>query len=129
MPQILSCLLKSEVNRARFLLGLNPYSVIGILWVAISGIILFPSGGKSQALNIPTQTAGISIGNSKLFNGLRFNFRDRNVEKINGVNITLWQSKQNKDARVNGISLGVLPTAGYLRGINLGIIGNHRNCG
>jgi hypothetical protein len=77
----------------------------------------------SQALNIPTQKAGLSIGNSKEFNGLRLNFRDKNVEQINGVNLTLWKSNQNKDAVVNGLSFGVVPMAGYLRGINLGIVG------
>jgi hypothetical protein len=101
----------------------NPSVVIGLFIVTFAMTSLIPSDGISQALNFPTNKAGISIGNSKLFNGLRINFRDRNVDQINGLNITLWQSKQNKDAQVNGISLGILPTAGYLRGINLGVIG------
>ena len=106
----------TRLNLLLHSLQLNPFATIGIFVVTFSCINFLPSDGISQALNFPTKTAGISIGNSKLFNGLRINFRDRNVDQINGLNITLWQSKQNRDAQVNGISLGILPTAGYLRG-------------
>lgn len=77
----------------------------------------------SQALNFPTKTSGISIGNSKVFNGLRLNFRDRNVDRINGINLTVWHSGNNKRAIVKGFSLGGLPEAGIMRGIQIGIIG------
>jgi hypothetical protein len=77
----------------------------------------------AQALNIPFKEAGISFGNSKVFNGLRLNFRDRQVEKINGLNITFWKAKENEEAKVNGVSFGLLPEAGYLRGVQLGILG------
>jgi hypothetical protein len=77
----------------------------------------------SQALNFPAKTYGISIGNSKIFNGLRINFRDRYVDRINGINLTVWNSGNNKKAIVNGFSLGGLPEAGILRGIQIGIVG------
>jgi hypothetical protein len=77
----------------------------------------------SQALNFPTKTSGISIGNSKVFNGLRINFRDRNVDRINGINLTVWNSGNNKKAVVKGLSLGGLPEAGVLQGIQIGIVG------
>ncbi len=75
------------------------------------------------SLNFPSKTSGISIGNSKVFNGLRLNFWDRNVERINGTNLTLWRTGQNKRAIVHGLSLGTLPEAGHMRGIQLGIVG------
>ncbi len=79
---------------------------------------------KAQDFSFPTRRWGISIGNSQRFAGIRLNYRDSRVEKISGINITLWQPKKdNKDAIVQGISLGLIPGAGYLRGIQLGVLG------
>jgi hypothetical protein len=80
------------------------------------------SNGK--ALNFPTKKFGISIGNSIAFNGIRLNFADIYVKKINGLNLTLWMHKyKNENAVVNGISFGFLPIAGKMQGINIGILG------
>jgi len=79
---------------------------------------------SAQSLNIPSKYYGLSVGNSKEFTGVRFNFRDNHVREINGLNFTLWKAgKQNTDAVVNGISVGIIPSAGYLKGIQLGIVG------
>ena len=43
----------------------------------------------AQSLDFPSKSWGISFGNSKTFTGLRFNFRDSQVKKITGVNLTL----------------------------------------
>lgn len=83
----------------------------------------FAFAGGGSSLDIPVKGYGLSIGNSANFTGLRINFRDRHVEEINGINITLWPAKDNKYAEVNGLSLGILPEAGAMRGINLGVLG------
>jgi hypothetical protein len=77
----------------------------------------------AQSLDIPSGEWGVSFGNSKKFTGLRFNFRDHWVDEINGVNLTLWKSFENENARVRGISFGILPEAGYLHGLNIGLGG------
>lgn len=73
------------------------------------------------SLDIPSSYWGISFGNSKSFNGLRFNYRDCDVETINGLNFTLWESKSIINSEVNGISFGVTPHASRLHGINIGL--------
>jgi hypothetical protein len=89
------------------------------------------SNGK--ALNIPFKKYGISIGNSKEFNGLRLNFSDRFVWKINGVNITLWPDRTQSFSQwyngnahygsaINGLSIGFMPLAGSLNWVNFGIL-------
>lgn len=83
----------------------------------------FNSNVVSQSLDIPASEWGISFGNSKKFTGLRFNYRDHSVESIKGVNITLWDSYDNEFAEVNGISLGIMPSAGYINGFQFGIAG------
>lgn len=92
---------------------------LALLMTAAAG-----SAWAGQSLDIPSKTWGISFGNSKSFTGLRFNFRDSQVQRVNGLNLTLWQPhKDNKDAVIQGLSFGILPGGGYLRGIQLGILG------
>ncbi len=80
------------------------------------------SNGK--ALNFPTKKVGISIGNSYEFTGIRINLADKNVKTINGLNITFWfKYCKNMNAVVNGISLGIIPTAGTMQFVNLGLLG------
>ena len=73
------------------------------------------------SIDLPVSTAGISIGNSAYFNGIRINFKDCGVGQINGLNVTFWQSRKTDNAEVNGISLGLAPSAARLNGLNLGI--------
>jgi len=85
----------------------------------------------SQSLDIPVKGYGISFGNSKKFAGLRFNFRDKRVDRIDGVNFTLWKAEENEDALMRGISLGVMPEAGdmgYLQ-VGFGVIAEYQLTG
>jgi len=95
---------------------------IKIHYLIIIGVI-FISRSFAQSLDIPSNNFGISFGNSKNFAGLRFNYRDHQVNKITGINVTLWDSYENEHAVVNGISLGIMPNAGYLTGIQFGALG------
>ncbi len=90
------------------------------------------SNGK--ALNIPFKKYGLSFGNSYEFNGIRINFADKNVRRINGLNVTFWIYKTQKfeewlneanyNSVINGISIGTMPVAGSMQPINLGILGS-----
>ena len=73
------------------------------------------------SIDIPASTWGISFGNSKNFNGFRFNYRDCNVETVNGFNFTLWEAKSVINSEVNGISFGTVPHAASLNGLNIGL--------
>lgn len=87
----------------------------------------FAFNSFSQGVGIPSKKAGIGFGNSPIFNGLRFNFRDKNVEKINGINVSVWQPKNEQDqtGTVNGISFGLPLAMGTenRNGIGIGIFG------
>ncbi|MFC2088799.1 LA_2272 family surface repeat-containing protein [Calditrichota bacterium] len=97
--------------------------IIHILVTITIVLFLFNYNVLSQSLDIPSRNWGISFGNSTEFSGFRINYRDHNVEKIRGINITLWDSYDNELAEVTGISLGIMPQAGYLKGLQLGIAG------
>lgn len=85
------------------------------------------SAAFSQGLGIPSKKGGIGFGNFPRFTGLRFNFRDKNVEKISGVNVTVWQPKgeDEQTGTMNGISIGVPLAMGTedRNGIGVGIAG------
>ena len=89
-------------------------------------LVLISTAGLAgdRSLDLPSSKWGISIGNSRTFTGLRLNYRDCGVDHVNGVNITLWQPcKTNQEARISGLSLGMLPGGGRLSGIQLGLLG------
>jgi hypothetical protein len=81
----------------------------------------------SQGVGVPSKKWGIGFGNLPVFNGLRFNFRDKNVEKVSGINVTIWQPKDEDDqtGTVNGISIGLPMAMGTenRNGIGVGLLG------
>src|SRR5258706_11638853 len=81
----------------------------------------------SQGVGIPSKKGGIGFGNLPTFTGIRFNFVDKKVEKITGINVSMWQTKKEGDqtGTVNGISIGLPLAIGTenKNGIGLGILG------
>jgi hypothetical protein len=102
-------------------------SCLLIIVILCTGVYILNSQdtiSRGKALNIPFRKYGLSIGNSREFNGIRINFADKNVKRINGLNVTFWLRKyKNYSSAVNGISIGVIPTGGSMQPINIGILG------
>ena len=74
------------------------------------------------SFDLPADEHGLSFGNSINFTGLRFNLQDQYAETINGVNFTLWGGGHQAALfaeTVNGLALGLQPTAGEMNGIVL----------
>ena len=92
--------------------------------IALSSTILQAqdeSESADRALNIGVGTSGLSFGNSVRHNGVRFNWSDRRIEEINGVNMTLWKPADNLSGTINGLSIGlVAPGAEDINGISVG---------
>ncbi len=100
--------------------------VLSLTFLLIVELNLFANDSLSngKALNFPTKKYGVSIGNSYDFTGVRINFADKNVKRITGLNVTFWIKKfENQNAIVNAISIGVLPVAGKMQPINIGLLG------
>lgn len=96
-------------------------------------LLLIPAisfAGGNKGTGFPAKKWFIGFGNSPIFTGLRFNFKDRDIEKVNGLSFTMWQPKDDGgDGKVNGISMG-LPLAGGAaerNGLNLGVAGISAN--
>jgi hypothetical protein len=126
-----------KINSMRIYIIENQYitrisGVLVLLVTCIVSIYAQDTLSNGKALNIPFKKYGVSIGNSYEFNGLRINFADNNVRKVNGLNVTFWfKMFKNQNAVVNGISAGIMPVAGTMQPLNIGIIGvgteNHSN--
>ena len=87
-------------------------------------LMLSMSSSFAASLDIPTRGKGISFGNSKRFDGIRFNLVDKEVERINGINLTFWIPKKNPDAVMNGLAVGLVGlSARELNGLSFAGIG------
>ena len=92
------------------------------LFILIVGALFVPVYG--QSLDLAVDHVGISFGDSEEFTGLRFNYRDRRLRKMTGINVTIWTPFEPAHAQMTGIALG-LPTTGArnIEGLGLGILG------
>jgi hypothetical protein len=66
---------------------------------------------------------GISVGNAPRVNGLRINVQDAELERVNGVNLTLWKPGDPLSGTVNGLQAGLVPGSRSVNGIALGVGG------
>ncbi|MEX2584306.1 MAG: hypothetical protein WD766_13640 [Gemmatimonadota bacterium] len=86
-------------------------------------VLALSSPAGAQSLDLTVDDVGISIGDSPRAVGLRLNFRDRVLEEVVGVNVTIW-TPYEFTGHVNGVAVG-LPLTGARRidGIGVGIFG------
>jgi hypothetical protein len=76
-----------------------------------------------RSLDLTVRNVGVSIGDSRRITGVRINFRDRRMERVNGLNITIW-TPYEANGGVNGIALGVPATgARRINGLAAGVAG------
>jgi len=86
---------------------------------------LIVSTAAAGSLDLPVRGAGISFGNSTSFDGIRFNWVDRDVEDLSGLGLTLWKPKDSPNGRMRGIYAGIVgQRAEELHGIGIGLVGS-----
>src|SRR6185437_3738773 len=78
----------------------------------------------AQVIDLTVHDAGIAIGDKARMTGLRINFRDRELRRVNGVNVTIWSPYSPAEGVVNGLALGVPVTgARDINGVGAGAFG------
>ncbi|MFO7588367.1 MAG: hypothetical protein R6X22_09865 [Gemmatimonadota bacterium] len=81
-----------------------------------------PAKEGSASLDLGVAGVGLSFGGAPRWTGLRANWSDGYLERIDGVNLTLWKPGQDVGGSVNGLAIGVVaPSAAHLRGVSLGL--------
>ncbi|MBM4117443.1 hypothetical protein FJ251_06805 [bacterium] len=96
-------------------------------WLAFTllpGLIgLGPRPGEA-AVALTLRGVGLSLGNSPRACGLRINAVDDQVQRVDGLNLTLWNPRPSPVAQMNGAAIGLIgPKAGRLQGLALGGLG------
>jgi hypothetical protein len=90
----------------------------------LTAIVLLAAPAYGQSVDIGTDHAGLSIGNSPRWTGIRLNFRDSGLERVQGVNVTVWKPAKPVTGAVQGISIGILMTgAQTMQGAGIGLLG------
>ena len=85
--------------------------------------ILHPPVALAQdsGFKLAVRDVGIGIGDVPRLDGLRFNYRDRRLKRIRGLNATLWAPRDGSEGSVIGIALGLPITGGgRVAGLALG---------
>ncbi len=89
-------------------------------------VLAVPSLGSAQGLDLTINHVGLAIGDIPEVTGLRLNYRDRNLRRVDGMNVTIWMPYNDEDMRgvVRGIALG-LPMTGArnIDGLAVGLFG------
>lgn len=95
-------------------------SMPGLTLLALSLFAPTTLPAQSPGLKIAVGDVGLGIGDVPRIDGLRINFRDRHLERVRGVNITIWSPHDDADGVVQGLALGLpLTGAADIRGIAL----------
>lgn len=86
--------------------------------------VVAATSASAQVIDLTINNTGLAIGDKPRVNGVRINFRDRRLERVNGVNITIWNPYSPATGVVNGLALG-LPVTGAkdINGIATGLFG------
>jgi hypothetical protein len=112
--------------------SLSPRILCVLILLVTIGFTLFAqdslSAGNGKALNLPFRKYGLSIGNSRNFNGVRINFRDKDVQHINGLNLTGWTRDYGANEFVYGLNIGIIPSTRLSNGITFGLFGSGGEC-
>ena len=61
--------------------------------------------------------------NAPRINGVRLNVQDADLERVNGINVTLWKPREPLTGTVNGVQIGLLPGSGEVNGVGVGLAG------
>ena len=88
-------------------------------------LVAAPATVAAQSLDLTINNTGLSIGDSRFVRGVRLNFRDRNMDRVEGINATIWYPHDDaRGGEVKGLALG-LPTTGARRisGAGVGVFG------
>src|SRR5579871_4402247 len=80
-------------------------------YIALATVAVITGATALQAQDSLPPRPILSIGNYPSVNGLRLNFRDSDLGRVNGANVTIWSPYEPSSGTVKGLALG-LPVTG-----------------
>ena len=106
---------------------MKPVRSISCLAIAILMLVAGPvaAGG----LGLPSSHWGLGFGNLRDFTGLRLNLRDDDVDRVGGVNVTLWAPKR-EGGHYAGLGLHLVGLSAHrFDGVALSLLGSEIDAG
>ena len=90
--------------------------------ISICGVLAWASTpAAAQGVKLALGDVGIGIGPVPRLDGIRLNFRDdHTLERVRGLNATVWMPHDDVEGEVIGLALGV-PLAGARRLTGIGV--------
>lgn len=89
--------------------------------------VLITGAAQAGSVGLTYENHGIVFGNAPVVHGLRINAVDRDVETVDGLNLTFWIPRgkdPNPYFRMNGLAVGVVaPVVYQLQGVGIGGLG------
>lgn len=91
-------------------------------------------GAQEPGVKLAIGDLGLGIGDVRRLDGIRLNFRDRELELVRGVNATIWHPYPRARGVVEGVALGLPVTgaaeiSGLAVGAGVGVEGDFRGLG
>jgi hypothetical protein len=118
---------------------LPPATVPALLTLLLLAVV--PAlDARAGGLGLPTSRAGLGLGNLREFTGVRLNIEDQGVQRVNGINVTLWAPMVNfghgkdededearskrRNGTYNGLGLNLIGGSGErMNGVHVGLLG------
>jgi len=98
--------------------------MVGRIGVVLGAMSLLAGPVAGQGLSLTINDVGLGIGDVPRVTGLRLNFRDRALERVSGINATIWTPYQEDSGTVDGLALGIPATgAGRINGLAASVFG------
>lgn len=94
-----------------------------LIQLLLLAVLPVPSlaGAQEPGLKLAFGDFGLGFGDVPRLDGLRLNLRDSALERIRGINVTIWEPHEEIGGTVMGLSLGVPLTGAHtLRGLGVG---------
>ena len=75
-------------------------------YIAALALTALAAPATAGSLDLAVSGVGVSLGNSSRLTGVRVNLIDHDVQRVNGLNLTLWKARRNPDAVIRGAGIG-----------------------
>ena len=92
--------------------------------LALLAVAPLSSGVHAGGVELGPNHKGLAIGNVPEWSGVRLNFSDKHLQRVDGINFTIWRARGVPSGSVNGLALGVWgPEAEDITGVSAGLVG------
>lgn len=86
--------------------------VSAVAAMAVGANVAVAQSEGRRSLDLTINDVGLSIGDSRAVTGVRINWRDTRLERVDGLNVTLWKPANTSHGDVRGIAIGLPFTGG-----------------